>query len=152
MLNKYRKKRNFNETPEPAGETKKEPLKTIFVVQEHQAKHLHWDFRLLMDGVLKSWAIPKGPPQSPGEKRLAVQVEDHPVKYADFQGKIPSGQYGAGKVKIWDQGTYILKSKSAQVIEFTLRGERLKGEFSLFHPEQFEPKNWLLLKKKNVLQ
>lgn len=117
-----------------------------FVIQRHHATHLHYDFRLEMDGVLKSWAVPKEPPTQPGVKRLAVMVEDHPLSYIAFEGIIPEGMYGAGKVEIWDRGTYTLKSRSANKIEFTLYGEKLKGDYALimFNGD----KNWLLIKKK----
>lgn len=146
----YQEKRDFAKTPEPKGGQKvKKEKELIFVVQEHHATHLHWDFRLEMDGVLKSWAIPKGPPENKGEKRLAIQVEDHPLEYADFKGKIPEG-YGAGEVEIWDKGTYELLRKETEKIELFLHGQRLKGSFVLFHPQKFEPQNWLLLKAKQI--
>lgn len=152
MLEEYKKKRDFKKTSEPkvgrAGRKGRgSKKKLVFVVHEHHARNLHWDFRLEIEGVLKSWAIPKGPPEKSGEKRLAVQVEDHPIEYADFEGTIPKGQYGAGKVIIWDKGTYDLLRKEAEIVEFILHGERLKGKFVLFHPKKFEPKNWLILKK-----
>lgn len=151
MLDEYRQKRNFKRTSEPKGQkVKKEKGQLIFVVHEHHAKNLHWDFRLVMDGVLKSWAIPKGPPTKPGEKRLAIQVEDHPLEYADFEGRIPKSQYGAGEVKIWDHGGYELISKKPETIELILHGRRLHGEYILFHPQKFEAKSWLLLKKKQL--
>lgn len=149
MLEKYKKKRDFKKTPEPEGKKRKKKEKElIFVVQEHHARSLHWDFRLEMDGVLKSWAIPKGPPEKPGEKRLAVQVEDHPIDYSNFEGIIPEDQYGAGKVIIWDKGTYELLRKEPETIEFILSGKRLKGSFVLFHPKKFEEKHWLIMKKR----
>ncbi len=114
-----------------------------FVVQEHHATHLHWDFRLEKEGVLKSWAVPKGCPEKKGIKRLAVQVEDHEVSYIDFEGIIPEGQYGAGTVKIWDKGTYQLESESAKRIVFELKGKHLKGKYSLVH---LRDKQWLLIK------
>ncbi|MEM2546519.1 MAG: DNA polymerase ligase N-terminal domain-containing protein [Candidatus Bathyarchaeia archaeon] len=117
-----------------------------FVVQKHHATRLHYDFRLEMDNVLKSWAVPKEPPSQPGIKRLAVEVEDHPLSYIDFEGTIPEGMYGAGKVEIWDKGTYILKGRSRDKIEFTLNGEKLRGDYALI---KFKgDKNWLLIKKK----
>lgn len=117
-----------------------------FVVQRHHATHLHYDFRLEMDNVLKSWAVPKEPPSQPGIRRLAVEVEDHPVSYIDFEGTIPEGMYGAGKVEIWDKGTYTLKNRSEDKIEFTLYGEKLAGDYTLIRFKG--DKNWLLLKKK----
>lgn len=117
-----------------------------FVVQKHHATHLHYDFRLEMDNVLKSWAVPKEPPSQPGIRRLAVEVEDHPLNYINFEGVIPEGMYGAGKVEIWDKGTYTLKHRSQNKIEFTLHGEKLKGEYALIRFKG--DKNWLLLKKK----
>ena len=114
-----------------------------FVVHEHHATHLHWDFRLEKEEVLKSWAVPKGCPEKKGIKRLAVQVEDHEVSYIDFEGIIPEGQYGAGTVKIWDKGTYRLESESAKRIVFELKGKRLKGKYSLVH---LRDKQWLLIK------
>jgi bifunctional non-homologous end joining protein LigD len=114
-----------------------------FVVQEHHATHLHWDFRLEKEGVLKSWAIPKGPPEKKAVKRLAVQVEDHEISYIDFEGTIPEGEYGAGSVKIWDSGTYSLESESPKRFVFALKGKRLKGRFSLVH---LKDRQWLLIK------
>lgn len=116
-----------------------------FVIQKHQATHLHYDFRLEMDNVLKSWAVPKEPPTQPGIRRLAVQVEDHELSYIDFEGTIPEGEYGAGTVEIWDRGTYSLKSRGDKIIEFTLDGSRLKGNYTLIN---FKENNWLLIKKK----
>jgi DNA ligase D-like protein (predicted 3'-phosphoesterase) len=116
-----------------------------FVVQRHHARRLHYDFRLEMDGVLKSWAVPKEPPLESGVKRLAV--EDHPLDYAEFEGVIPEGFYGAGKVEIWDKGTYKLKHRSTGRIEFALNGEKMRGEYALIRFRG--DKNWLLIKKKN---
>jgi len=118
----------------------------IFVVQRHRARRLHYDFRLEMDGVLKSWAVPKEPPLQPGVKRLAVEVEDHPLEYANFEGVIPEGMYGAGRVEIWDKGLYQLKHRSENKIEFTLNGEKMKGDYVLIRFK--DDKNWLLIKKK----
>lgn len=146
-LGKYKKKRDFGKTPEPKGKTGKLRKPPIFVVHEHWARSHHFDFRLEIEGVLKSWAIPKGPPRNLREKRLAIKVEDHPLEYASFKGKIPEGQYGAGKVDIWDQGRLEIIEKKKDAIHFNLFGKRLKGEFSLFHPPSFEKKSWLLMKK-----
>jgi len=143
-LEKYQQKRDFGKTPEPAGETKGVGGNR-FVVQKHQATHLHYDFRLEMEGVLKSWAVPKGVPLEPGVRRLAVQVEDHPVDYIDFAGRIPEGEYGAGTVEIWDKGNFELDGKQPDRLEFTLRGEKLSGGYALIHTDG---KNWLLIKRK----
>lgn len=130
--------------------------KAVFVVQEHHATHLHYDFRLEMDGVLKSWAIPKGPSLNPDEKRLAVEVEDHPLDYADFHGTIPKGQYGSGEVYIWDKGTWQVDGDpkvgfKTGKLEFTLKGKKLKGHFVLVRmPAKSNSKhNWLLIKLKD---
>jgi DNA ligase D-like protein (predicted 3'-phosphoesterase) len=117
-----------------------------FVVQKHDATHLHYDFRLEMDEVLKSWAIPKEPPTEPNIKRLAVEVEDHPVSYMTFEGTIPEGEYGAGTVEIWDKGTYTLRSRNKNKIVFALHGERLVGDYVLVRFK--EGKNWLFFKKR----
>ncbi|HVP23767.1 MAG TPA: DNA polymerase ligase N-terminal domain-containing protein [Conexivisphaerales archaeon] len=116
-----------------------------FVVQEHWASHHHFDFRLEMDGVLKSWAVPKGPPLEPGVRRLAMQVPDHPLDYASFHGTIPEGEYGAGKVEIWDRGEYTLVDRTPKAISFVLNGSKLQGEYSLvlMNPEKNQ---WLLIK------
>jgi DNA ligase D-like protein (predicted 3'-phosphoesterase) len=119
------------------------------VVQEHHATRLHWDFRLELDGVLKSWAVPKEPPLQPGVRRLAVQVEDHPLDYIDFQGEIPEGEYGAGTVSIWDKGVYELSSRTESKIVFTLNGEKMRGEYVLLRTGfQGDPKNWLIFQAK----
>jgi bifunctional non-homologous end joining protein LigD len=146
-LKRYQEKRNFDKTSEPKGKVSKTKKLPIFVVHEHWASHHHFDFRLEIEGVLKSWAVPKGPPQKPGEKRLAVQVEDHPLEYASFKGVIPEGQYGAGKVEIWDKGKLEIVERANNSIKFKLSGKKLKGEFSIFHPPTFEKKSWLLIKK-----
>jgi len=117
-----------------------------FVIQKHSATHLHYDFRLEMDEVLKSWAVPKEPPSEPGVKRLAVEVEDHMLSYIGFEGTIPAGEYGAGTVEIWDKGTYTLKHRSPNKIVFTLQGMRLSGDYTLLRFRQ--DRNWLLFKNK----
>lgn len=145
-LEKYQKKRNFKTTPEPSGKIKNKPAqKFIYIIQEHHASHLHWDLRLEQDGVLKSWAVPKGPPLEAGIKRLAVEVEDHPLEYAKFHGTIPAGQYGAGTVKIWDKGYFVPRVFGPKHIEIEIHGKKLTGIYELikFKP----PKNWLLFKK-----
>jgi bifunctional non-homologous end joining protein LigD len=126
------------------------PMNPRFVVHEHDASHLHYDFRLEMDGVLRSWAIPKGPSLNPSEKRLAVAVEDHPLEYIDFEGIIPAGQYGGGTVGIWDRGTYVLLEKRDDKIRFFLEGEKLKGTFTLVQLRRSPKGNeWLLMKQKD---
>lgn len=118
----------------------------IFVVHEHHARNLHWDLRLEMDGVLKSFAIPKEPPTKPKIKRLAIQVEDHDLEYAEFEGEIPKGMYGAGKVKIWDKGTYELLEKTKDKIVIRINGKKLKGDYVLLRFKKAGEKDWLLLK------
>ena len=121
-----------------------------FVVHEHHASHLHFDFRLEMDGVLRSWAVPKGPSMNPSDKRLAVMVEDHPLEYGEFEGIIPEGNYGAGAVVIWDSGTYTLIERKEDKITFSLEGERLKGGFTLAKLKgRGKGNEWLLIKKKD---
>jgi bifunctional non-homologous end joining protein LigD len=146
-LEDYNAKRNFSKSPEPVGEGAK-PSGNSYVVQEHHASHLHWDLRLERDGVLKSWAVPKGPPEKVGDKRLAVAVEDHPLDYGGFEGTIPEGEYGAGTVKIWDRGTYETKEWGEEKIEFNIHGERLSGPYELVRFRKAGDKNWLLFKKK----
>jgi bifunctional non-homologous end joining protein LigD len=172
-LDAYRKKRVFTETTEPRASLKlrrarKGPL--LFVVQKHDASHLHYDFRLELDGVLKSWAVPKGPSMNPKDKRLAMMVEDHPISYADFEGEIPKGHYGAGDVIVWDRGVYssaesadpeksrrVLKSGLHKgEIKIVLFGEKLKGGFALVklknddNPSGRRAGNsWLLIKDKD---
>ena len=143
-LQEYRRKRKFARTPEPIGGVGRS-VGNRFVVQKHQSSHLHYDFRLEMEGVLKSWAVPKGVPDVAGVRRLAVQTEDHPVEYFDFAGTIPEGEYGAGTVEVWDKGTFTLEKKSAEQLEFTLEGEKLSGGYALIHTDG---RNWLLLKRK----
>ena len=119
------------------------------MVQEHHARRLHYDLRLEREGVLKSWAVPKGPPSARGEKRLAVQTEDHPLEYGGFEGTIPEGQYGAGSVKIWDKGIYQPLIWLEDKIEFVLVGERLKGKYVLIRFKKAGEKEWLLLKARD---
>ena len=143
-LSEYKRKRNLKKSPEPKAKVKKDSDK-IYVIQKHKATHLHYDLRLEYNGVLRSWAIPKKPPKKAGIKRLAIHVEDHPVEYAKFKGVIPEG-YGAGKVEIWDKGTYELLEHSKNKWLIDIKGNKLKGLYSLvlFRP----PKNWLFLKVK----
>lgn len=124
----------------------------VFVVHEHHAKRLHFDLRLEMDGALKSWAVPKGPSMNPADKRLAIMVNDHDLEYADFEGTIPEGMYGAGKVIIWDKGTYELKSGSIHEgkLEIYFDGKQLKGIFALIKISS-KDKEWLIIKKKEQL-
>ncbi len=146
-LSDYETKRNFSVTNEPKAKVR-ESKERIFVVQEHHARNLHYDFRLENAGVLVSWAVPKGIPESTSEKRLAVQTEDHPIDYANFEGTIPEGQYGAGKVIIWDKGTFDVKVWEEDKIEFILHGKRLEGRYVLIRLKRADKKNWLLLKGK----
>lgn len=158
-LSKYNQKRDFKQTREPKGKIEKSASELIFVVQKHAASHLHYDFRLEMDGVLKSWAVPKGPSMDPEVKRLAMMVEDHPYSYKDFEGTIPEGNYGAGNVIVWDNGTYTSDEKTASDekkllsdlakghLSFILKGKKLKGEFSLVKLNGKQENAWLLIKK-----
>jgi bifunctional non-homologous end joining protein LigD len=162
-LTLYNKKRNFKETPEPAGKLKSSASKLSFVVQRHKATRLHYDFRLELDGVLKSWAVPKGPSLNPKDKRLAMMVEDHPYSYKDFAGVIPKGNYGAGIVEIWDSGHYSdLENSDKKTAEKNLRaglksgdlkfrlfGKKLKGEFVLVKLKNTDDNSWLLIKHKD---
>ncbi len=163
-LEKYYKKRIFNKTCEPEGKLRTHG-EFRFVVHKHQARNLHWDFRLELpedppekkndppEGlgywVLKSWAVPKEPPNTLGIKRLALEVEDHPVDYIDFHGIIPEGQYGAGKVEIWDSGKFKLISRLDNQIEFTLSGKRLIGEYVMLKMKgpKWKENHWLFFKK-----
>jgi bifunctional non-homologous end joining protein LigD len=159
-LVKYNQKRSFDKTPEPTGKLKHTKSKKLsFVIQKHQASHLHYDFRLEMDGVLKSWAVPKGPSTNPSDKRLAMMVEDHPYEYRKFEGTIPKNNYGAGEVIIWDQGTYeakgsagdqekmLLRELRSGHITFILHGQKLKGEYALIKKGGPNDNAWLLVKK-----
>lgn len=163
-LSLYNKKRKFSETPEPEGMKKPSGSGLRFVVQKHDASQLHYDFRLEMEGVLKSWAVPKGPSLNPADKRLAMQVEDHPYEYRNFEGVIPEGNYGAGTVMVWDEGTYepekskglskkdreklLLQQYEDGSLSFVLKGKKLKGLYTLFRMKGDE-KSWLLIKKKD---
>jgi bifunctional non-homologous end joining protein LigD len=156
-LEQYNRKRHFQQTPEPAGKLEKS-RQHRFVVQKHRASHLHYDFRLEMEGVLKSWAVPKGPSLDPANKRLAMQVEDHPVSYFHFEGMIPEGNYGAGTVMVWDTGTWEPLGDASEMLEkgdlkFRLHGEKLQGEFVLARMRSRRPGSkgteWLLIKKKD---
>lgn len=162
-LLKYNQKRNFKDTAEPKGQPGRSENQLIFVIQKHAASHLHYDFRLEMDGVLKSWAVPKGPSLDPEIKRLAMMVEDHPYSYKDFEGAIPEGNYGAGNVIVWDNGTYLPADDDAKGtaekklladlkkghLSFTLKGKKLKGNFSLVKLKGKQENAWLLIKKED---
>lgn len=144
-LKEYQRKRSFEKTSEPKGELEMGEG-NIYVIQKHAATHLHYDLRLEMDGVLKSWAVPKEPPTTPNVRRLAVQVEDHPVEYANFEGTIPEGEYGAGNVEIWDRGTYQLIDRKEDKLIVEINGDKLKGIYVLVRFK--DQKNWLFFKKK----
>jgi bifunctional non-homologous end joining protein LigD len=161
-LEEYRRKRKFAETPEPKG--RKHAAKRrlpIFVVQKHDASRLHYDFRLEVGGVLVSWAVPKGPSMNPADKRLAMRTEDHPMEYADFEGVIPEGHYGAGKVIVWDTGGYesdveipLSEQLARGEIKFTLHGHKLRGSFVLIHTGKRATvksgaNQWLLIKHRD---
>ena len=152
-LTEYKKKRKFDKTPEPGPTRKKTKTGRLFVVQKHRATQLHYDFRLEVDGVLKSWAVPKGPSLDPTVKRLAMQVEDHPVDYAKFEGVIPEGEYGGGTVMVWDYGTYepensvdIAAALRKGELKFSLDGQKLKGSWALIRTRD---RQWLLLKHRD---
>jgi bifunctional non-homologous end joining protein LigD len=158
LLKKYRDMRDFGETPEPSGGKPKRSKLPIFVIQKHQASHLHYDFRLEMEGVLKSWAVPKGPSYDPSVKRLAMMTEDHPYDYASFEGVIPAGQYGGGNVIIWDNGTFELTEPDDGVkgikqgkLAFKMYGKKMFGEWALVKIRGRSPKGneWLLLKHRD---
>jgi len=176
-LKRYNEKRDFKKTPEPAGKLKRESSKRpsspkrsskpkrsshpMFVIQKHDATRLHYDLRLEIDGVLRSWAVPKGPSMNPADKRLAVLTEDHPMAYGSFEGVIPEGQYGAGPVIVWDTGVFenIREHKSEPVdmqasfdqgkIEVVLLGKKLEGGFALIRSFDGDGKQWLLIKMKD---
>ena len=141
-LSKYRSKRDASRTPEPVPQAPPEPQGgDAFVIQEHHARSLHWDLRLEHDGVLASWAVPKGLPDDPGANHLAVRTEDHPMEYLTFHGEIPQGEYGGGTMTIWDQGTYELEKWSDREVKIVLHGSRAAGRFALF---QTDGKNWMI--------
>lgn len=157
-LEEYNKKRDFEISPEPKGDAigengensehdENSESKTIFVIQEHHASHLHWDLRLEMNGTLRSWAVPKEPPTVEGVKRLAIQVEDHPIEYANFEGTIPAGMYGAGTVKIWDKGELIVEQETENKLIFELKGKRMVGKYNLIKVPKMGKNSWLLFKK-----
>lgn len=162
-LEEYRKKRNFARTPEPPGDVRRAARRRapIFVVQKHAASRLHYDFRLEINGVLTSWAVPKGPSMNPADKRLAVMTEDHPLEYADFEGVIPPGEYGAGTVMVWDKGWYdpagdvpVDRQLARGKIDVVLHGRKLRGGFTLIRTRTFssgrsQTKNWLLVKHRD---
>lgn len=161
LLKKYRQMRDFGDTPEPAGRTKKLARGPIFVIQKHAASHLHYDFRLEMEGVLKSWSVPKGPSYDPTIRRLAMMTEDHPYDYASFEGVIPAGNYGAGNVIIWDQGTWefiepgddpVAALKSGK-LTFRMYGKKMFGEWALVKikgsSKSSKGNEWLLLKHRD---
>jgi bifunctional non-homologous end joining protein LigD len=144
-LEEYRLKRDFTKTGEPMG-SEQSHSGNMFVIQEHHSRQLHWDFRLEREGVLKSWAVPKGVPEESGIRRLAIQVEDHPIEYGGFEGSIPEGEYGAGTVKIWDQGVYEALKWENEKIEIILQGDRLSGKYVLIRLKRGKENEWLLLK------
>jgi DNA ligase D-like protein (predicted 3'-phosphoesterase) len=161
-LNDYRGKRDFSRTPEPPGEREAALARPLFVIQKHDATTLHYDLRLEADGVLKSWAVPKGPSADPKEKRLAVPTEDHPLDYADFEGIIPAGGYGAGTVLVWDRGTYrnlteqggreigIAEAARRGHISVWLEGEKVRGGYALTRFRTGKGEAWLLVKKNDA--
>lgn len=165
-LDAYRRKRDFARTPEPGGKERGDDAdRPIFVIQKHRASRLHYDLRIEIDGVLVSWAVPKGPSTDPRDKRLAVRVEDHPLDYAGFEGVIPDGEYGAGAVIVWDGGYYLnllasggprgegpatmAQALEAGFLRVHLEGQKVRGGYKLVHARLGgDPKNWLLIKMK----
>ncbi|OLC17467.1 MAG: hypothetical protein AUH29_01745 [Candidatus Rokubacteria bacterium 13_1_40CM_69_27] len=152
-LERYRTKRRFEKTPEPAPRRRRSTSGQLFVVQKHRARQLHYDFRLEAGGVLKSWSVPKGPSLDPAVKRFAVAVEDHPVDYAGFEGIIPEGEYGGGTVMVWDRGTYrpvdgtdVAAALRKDQLTFTLQGRKLKGGWTLL---RLRGRHWLLIKRRD---
>src|SRR5215831_14297042 len=155
-LRRYSRKRDFSRTAEPSGQARSaRSRRLIFVIQKHAARRLHWDFRLEWQGTLRSWAVPKGPSLDPDDKRLAVEVEDHPIAYAKFQGDIPKGQYGGGHVAIWDNGSWEPigdpdKGLAKGHLEFLLHGKKLQGKWHLVRTRMVgRQTQWLLMKSKD---
>ena len=159
-LREYQRKRDFKKTPEPAGRVPEAPREKerSYLIQKHAASRLHYDFRLELEGVLKSWAVPKGPSLDPADKRLAMHVEDHPLEYGEFEGVIPKGQYGGGTVMLWDRGTWDPigdphKSYRAGSLKFTLKGEKLHGGWALVkiggRRKDGDDRSWLLIKERD---
>jgi bifunctional non-homologous end joining protein LigD len=153
LLQEYKKKRSFTKTSEPIPQKKTSKTGRLFVIQKHRASHLHYDLRLELDGVLKSWAVPKGPSLDPAVKRLAMAVEDHPVDYASFEGIIPEGEYGGGTVMVWDHGKYrpentddVSEALRKGELKFTLEGKKLKGSWVLVRTRN---RMWLLIKHRD---
>jgi DNA ligase D-like protein (predicted 3'-phosphoesterase) len=157
-LNEYKKKRDFRRTPEPSGDRARGGDSPVFVIQKHDARNLHYDFRLEVDGVLKSWAVPKGPSTDPRDKRLAIATEDHPLDYADFEGTIPKDEYGGGTVLVWDTGPYRnMKEKDGKTVSMdqciddghvtvSLDGKKLTGGYALIRTPRGKQDQWLLIK------
>jgi bifunctional non-homologous end joining protein LigD len=160
-LEEYRKKRKFDKSPEPAGRARRSSRRRTFVVQKHDARQLHYDFRLAINGVLVSWAVPNGPSMNPAEKHLAIRTEDHPLKYAAFEGVIPEGQYGAGTVMVWDTGTYEPQNGippddqlARGKIDVELHGMKMRGGFTLIRTgkrstDRSGKERWLLIKQRD---
>jgi bifunctional non-homologous end joining protein LigD len=159
-LAEYNRKRDFSRTGEPAGKVPKRQGKALhFVIQKHAASHLHYDFRLELDGVMKSWAVPKGPSYDPSVRRLAMEVEDHPISYNSFEGTIPQGEYGGGTVMLWDRGTYeaedgggvesLRRGYEKGDLKITMHGERLKGSWVLVRMDRPGRPQWLLIKHRD---
>src|SRR5690554_1176608 len=151
MLEQYRQKRDFTKTREPPPDDNPPATDPFFVVQKHRARRLHYDFRFLHKGALVSWAIPKGPSLNPSDKRLAIRTEDHPVSYANFEGIIPEGEYGAGEVIVWDRGKFkpkknVEKGLRTGRLHFALEGEKLHGDFEMVRLKDAEKEQWLLIK------
>lgn len=150
-LDEYQNKRNFSISLEPKGDVLEDIKRDrrMFVIHEHHARRLHWDLRLEIGGILRSWAIPKNPIDvNKGIKRLAIQVEDHPVEYAEFEGEIPPGMYGAGTVKIWDKGEFTLEEDIVNKLTFKLKGKIMSGQYALIYVPKMGENSWLFMKKK----